>query len=163
LFKIFEELDNDDEKINCQGASLGLNISDSLGRVLCLEQELKGIKVESQYGVGSPFINKKIMVLKKGVVFKIEEEDECDVSHIPAVLDTDGDVSEKLIFYRLTVRGISGLFEKSGSIQSLASSRSWLSCKRQCSDSEIFVRNLWKFKSLKERDGYYWWMMLHVI
>jgi len=116
LFKVFGKLDNDDERINCQGVGLGLNISDNIARVLCQEEKLKGISVDSQFGVGTTFsflINRRLTT--KG---KVEEEkDESELPHVCTTLDTEGDLSEKLNFYSLVYRGNSDLFEKSkGSI-----------------------------------------------
>ena len=115
LFKVFGRLDNDDERINCQGVGLGLNISDNLARVLCQEEKFKGIRVDSQYGVGTTFyflINRRMMIVKGGVKAE-EEKDDSELPQACTMLDTEGDISEKLNFYRLVVRGNSGLFEKS--------------------------------------------------
>jgi len=55
LFRMFGKLDNGNCEVNHQGVGLGLTISDTLARVLCDDEDVKGIKVESQYNKGSTF------------------------------------------------------------------------------------------------------------
>jgi len=79
LFKIFGRLDNEDEKINHQGVGLGLMISNNLAKLLCNKQELKGIRVESEYGKGSSFsfyVNKRHGLMKKEENLKAHFVDE---------------------------------------------------------------------------------------
>ena len=55
LFRMFGKLEDSDATLNRQGVGLGLTISDNLARVLCCDSEREGIRVESEYNVGSRF------------------------------------------------------------------------------------------------------------
>ena len=55
LFRMFGKLEDSDATLNRQGVGLGLTISDNLARVLCCNSEREGIRVESEYNVGSRF------------------------------------------------------------------------------------------------------------
>jgi len=55
LLKMFGKLDHGNSEVNHQGVGLGLTISDTLERVLCDDDGIKGIKVESRYNEGSTF------------------------------------------------------------------------------------------------------------
>ena len=55
LFRMFGKLEDSDATLNRQGVGLGLTISDNLSRVLCCNNKREGIRLESEYNVGSRF------------------------------------------------------------------------------------------------------------
>ena len=55
LFKMYGRLDQPDPKLNTQGVGFGLEISDQLARLLAVDYEAGGIKLESQEGKGTTF------------------------------------------------------------------------------------------------------------
>jgi len=55
LFKMYGRLDQPDPKLNTQGVGFGLEISDQLARLLAVDAEGGGIKLESQEGKGTTF------------------------------------------------------------------------------------------------------------
>lgn len=73
LFKMFGKLEHKDTIVNPHGIGLGLNISDSLSKLLCCNEKLAGIKVKSAYKEGSRFsfllntcLDKKLLMNPRG-------------------------------------------------------------------------------------------------
>ena len=67
LFQMYGKLETT-ESINTQGIGLGLNISNTLAKLLNEEKEGSGIKVESEFGKGSTFsfvIKKELQIQEK--------------------------------------------------------------------------------------------------
>ena len=69
LFKMFGKVEQNDTIVNPHGIGLGLNISDSLSKLLCSKEKLAGIKVQSNYKEGSSFsfllntcLDKKLLI-----------------------------------------------------------------------------------------------------
>jgi len=93
LFKMFGKLEhkNTGTIVNSQGVGLGLAISDNLAKLLCINNEIAGINVESEYTKGSKFsfvisqvldletpssVSKRGDRLKQQTLDSLDEEDE---------------------------------------------------------------------------------------
>lgn len=91
LFRMFGKLDYRNTVVNSQGVGLGLTISNSLAKLLCRDDGLAGIQVQTEYHKGSKFsfvIDKELLT-----------QDQEDLLNISSNFQTgdleEGEIEEK--------------------------------------------------------------------
>jgi CheY-like chemotaxis protein len=107
---VFGKLEKEGEKMNKEGVGLGLNISDNLARVLCSDELLQGIKIDSKYNEGSVFS----FVLDKSQHNENEEESERkSFSNINDFYEAErhGNLSDVMSSYKFHIRKNSDVFQ----------------------------------------------------
>lgn len=105
LFKTFGKLEHENNpSMNQQGVGLGLTISDSLAKLLCKNESLGGIKVQSEYNKGSQFsfiINKNLaspQIHTENIShISILQESNANITH--SIIGSQGEVDSKIKIY----------------------------------------------------------------